>query len=126
MKSRRSAAILPVARDLRVPPAARTRARHFVDGYVCRSRGRNRGGRAVAARRQRAVRGTPAQRLRAAGGGRCGNLAHHRKRSSSRDYPDMKNVDIAFIGGGHMARSLIGGLIADGVNPTTIWVAVPF
>ena len=37
----------------------------------------------------------------------------------------MKNVDIAFIGGGNMARSLIGGLIADGVNPTSIWVADP-
>lgn len=37
----------------------------------------------------------------------------------------MKNVDIAFIGGGNMARSLIGGLIADGVAPERIWVADP-
>ncbi len=37
----------------------------------------------------------------------------------------MKNVDIAFIGGGNMARSLIGGLIADGVKPARIWVADP-
>ncbi len=37
----------------------------------------------------------------------------------------MKNVDIAFIGGGNMARSLIGGLIADGVEPQRIWVADP-
>ncbi|MEK7321547.1 MAG: pyrroline-5-carboxylate reductase [Pseudomonadota bacterium] len=37
----------------------------------------------------------------------------------------MKNVDIAFIGGGNMARSLIGGLIADGVEPARIWVADP-
>lgn len=37
----------------------------------------------------------------------------------------MKNVDIAFIGGGNMARSLIGGLLADGVAPERIWVADP-
>src|SRR3569832_155259 len=37
----------------------------------------------------------------------------------------MKNVDIAFIGGGNMARSLIGGLLADGVTPERIWVADP-
>ncbi len=32
---------------------------------------------------------------------------------------------IAFIGGGNMARSLIGGLIADGCQPQDIWVADP-
>ncbi|MBA1149459.1 pyrroline-5-carboxylate reductase [Ectothiorhodospiraceae bacterium WFHF3C12] len=32
---------------------------------------------------------------------------------------------IAFIGGGNMARSLIGGLIADGYDPGFIWVAEP-
>lgn len=32
---------------------------------------------------------------------------------------------IAFIGGGNMARSLIGGLIADGYDPGRIWVAEP-
>ena len=32
---------------------------------------------------------------------------------------------IAFIGGGNMARSLIGGLIAAGNDPTTIRVADP-
>lgn len=37
----------------------------------------------------------------------------------------MKNVDIAFIGGGNMARSLIGGLIADGVAPARLRVADP-
>ena len=37
----------------------------------------------------------------------------------------MKNVDIAFIGGGNMARSLIGGLLTDGVAPERIWVADP-
>src|SRR3569623_1298431 len=37
----------------------------------------------------------------------------------------MKNVDIAFIGGGITARSLIGGLLADGVTPERIWVADP-
>jgi len=32
---------------------------------------------------------------------------------------------IAFIGGGNMARSLIGGLIADGYEARRIWVAEP-
>nr|HPM57655.1 NAD(P)-binding domain-containing protein [Thermomonas sp.] len=32
---------------------------------------------------------------------------------------------IAFIGGGNMARSLIGGLIAQGRDPATIHVAEP-
>ncbi len=37
----------------------------------------------------------------------------------------MKTTHIAFIGGGNMARSLIGGLIADGCNPQHIWVSDP-
>jgi pyrroline-5-carboxylate reductase len=37
----------------------------------------------------------------------------------------MKDTFIAFIGGGNMARSLIGGLIAGGSDPNTIWVAEP-
>jgi len=37
----------------------------------------------------------------------------------------MKNVTIAFVGGGNMARSLIGGLLADGMPPQNIWVADP-
>lgn len=37
----------------------------------------------------------------------------------------MKNIPIAFIGGGNMASSLIGGLIADGHNADCIWVAEP-
>jgi pyrroline-5-carboxylate reductase len=37
----------------------------------------------------------------------------------------MKNTRLAFIGAGNMARSLIGGLIADGWNPTSIYVADP-
>lgn len=35
----------------------------------------------------------------------------------------MKIQKIGFIGGGNMARSLIGGLIADGHAPDTIWVS---
>lgn len=35
----------------------------------------------------------------------------------------MKETTLAFIGGGNMARSLIGGLIADGWNPAKIRVA---
>lgn len=35
----------------------------------------------------------------------------------------MKNTSIAFIGGGNMARSLIGGLIADGVSPQQLRVS---
>ncbi len=31
--------------------------------------------------------------------------------------------NISFIGGGNMARSLIGGLVADGCDPATIWVS---
>lgn len=37
----------------------------------------------------------------------------------------MQAVDIAFIGGGNMARSLIGGLIADGTDCRRITVAEP-
>ena len=37
----------------------------------------------------------------------------------------MKTTPIAFIGGGNMARSLIGGLRADGCDPHTLWVADP-
>ena len=37
----------------------------------------------------------------------------------------MKNIPIAFIGGGNMARSLIGGLVAGGQDPGFIWVAEP-
>ncbi|HRD65880.1 MAG TPA: pyrroline-5-carboxylate reductase [Candidatus Competibacter sp.] len=37
----------------------------------------------------------------------------------------MKDVPIAFIGGGNMARSLIGGLIGGGHDPGCIWVAEP-
>jgi pyrroline-5-carboxylate reductase len=37
----------------------------------------------------------------------------------------MSEQTLAFIGGGNMAASLIGGLIADGRNAQTIWVADP-
>ncbi|MCB1876344.1 MAG: pyrroline-5-carboxylate reductase [Chromatiales bacterium] len=37
----------------------------------------------------------------------------------------MKESQIGFIGGGNMASSLIGGLIADGVDPARIRVAEP-
>lgn len=37
----------------------------------------------------------------------------------------MKSPTLCFIGGGNMARSLIGGLIADHYNPDQIWVADP-
>ncbi len=37
----------------------------------------------------------------------------------------MKDTNIGFIGGGNMARSLIGGLVADGVAPQRLWVAEP-
>jgi pyrroline-5-carboxylate reductase len=37
----------------------------------------------------------------------------------------MKTTHIAFIGGGNMARSLIGGLLADGCDPNTIRVSDP-
>jgi len=37
----------------------------------------------------------------------------------------MNDLSIAFIGGGNMARSLIGGLIAGGRQPDQIWVAEP-
>src|SRR3972149_6467426 len=37
----------------------------------------------------------------------------------------MKHRPIGFIGGGNMACSLIGGLIADGCKISDIWVADP-
>ncbi len=37
----------------------------------------------------------------------------------------MKTTSIGFIGGGNMAHSLIGGLLADGCDPDTLWVAEP-
>jgi pyrroline-5-carboxylate reductase len=37
----------------------------------------------------------------------------------------MSEQTLAFIGGGNMAASLIGGLVADGRNAQTIWVADP-
>ncbi len=37
----------------------------------------------------------------------------------------MNDSNIGFIGGGNMARSLIGGLVADGVAPQRLWVAEP-
>jgi len=37
----------------------------------------------------------------------------------------MQTSDIGFIGGGNMARSLIGGLIADGAEPQRLWVSDP-
>jgi pyrroline-5-carboxylate reductase len=37
----------------------------------------------------------------------------------------MKDTNIAFIGGGNMARSLIGGLLDDGIPAQRIWVADP-
>lgn len=37
----------------------------------------------------------------------------------------MKSPTLSFIGGGNMARSLIGGLITDHYDPDRIWVADP-
>lgn len=37
----------------------------------------------------------------------------------------MTNERIAFIGGGNMARSLIGGLIGDGYDNSRLWVSDP-
>ncbi len=37
----------------------------------------------------------------------------------------MKNNKIVFVGGGNMARSLVGGLIADGYQARNIWVSDP-
>ena len=37
----------------------------------------------------------------------------------------MKDINLAFIGGGNMARSLIGGLLNDGLLADRIWVADP-
>lgn len=37
----------------------------------------------------------------------------------------MKQARIGFIGGGNMARSLLGGLVADQIDPQRLWVAEP-
>ena len=37
----------------------------------------------------------------------------------------MQDLSIAFIGGGNMARSLVGGLLTSGSNPDHLWVAEP-
>jgi len=35
----------------------------------------------------------------------------------------MRKCSIGFIGGGNMAASLIGGLVADGCDPSSLWVS---
>ena len=37
----------------------------------------------------------------------------------------MDSAPVAFIGGGHMAGALIGGLVAGGRDPHTVWVVEP-
>ncbi|WP_164914542.1 NAD(P)-binding domain-containing protein, partial [Xanthomonas translucens] len=37
--------------------------------------------------------------------------------------PDLRTADIAFVGGGNMARSLIAGLVRQGADPRRIRVA---
>ena len=37
----------------------------------------------------------------------------------------MKNLRLSFVGGGNMARSMIGGLIGDGMAPQCITVGEP-
>jgi pyrroline-5-carboxylate reductase len=39
--------------------------------------------------------------------------------------PDMKNRKLSFIGAGNMTRSLVGGLIADGCDPSLIRLSDP-
>ncbi|WP_068856042.1 pyrroline-5-carboxylate reductase, partial [Xanthomonas graminis] len=39
--------------------------------------------------------------------------------------PDLRSADIAFVGGGNMARSLIAGLVRQGADPRRIRVAEP-
>ncbi|KTF40717.1 pyrroline-5-carboxylate reductase [Xanthomonas translucens] len=39
--------------------------------------------------------------------------------------PDLRTADIAFVGGGNMARSLIAGLVRQGADPRRIRVAEP-
>lgn len=43
--------------------------------------------------------------------------------SESGNLKHMKNIKTGFIGGGNMARSLIGGLISSGCNPSSIFVS---
>ena len=45
------------------------------------------------------------------------------KQNSAGNLPDMSTRTIAFIGGGNMAGSLIGGLVADGYNATKIYAS---
>ncbi|MEE9358480.1 pyrroline-5-carboxylate reductase [Candidatus Vondammii sp. HM_W22] len=45
--------------------------------------------------------------------------------NNSAQLSDMSSKNIAFIGGGNMAASLIGGLVADGYNPKRIIASDP-
>lgn len=42
---------------------------------------------------------------------------------SAGNLPDMSSSTVAFIGGGNMAGSLIGGLVADGYQPDKIYAS---
>jgi len=46
-------------------------------------------------------------------------------RQKTEQLPDLSSKTIAFIGGGNMAASLMGGLVADGYNPRDILVSDP-
>src|SRR6266496_191866 len=72
--------------------------------------------RDAVADRQRAVR--------AAGSGACSGLALTLRRFSNR-VTGSKTLNIAFIGGGNMARALIGGLVARGSASNAFTVVDP-
>src|SRR5512139_2207756 len=44
---------------------------------------------------------------------------------SATEYPTMQPRTIGFIGGGNMAVSLIGGLLADGTPASQLWASAP-